>query len=81
MNYLQSRLPDLYPERLDLVEKAAQLAASLGGRLQLPPPLSWKYAWIEKCFGSALAKRARIVLPRCRWAMARSWDKLLARFD
>jgi glycosyltransferase involved in cell wall biosynthesis len=80
VNYLQARLPDLYPERLDLVEEAAQLASRLGGRLQLPPPLSWKYAWIEKCFGSPLAKRARIVLPRCRWAMARSWDKLLARF-
>jgi glycosyltransferase involved in cell wall biosynthesis len=41
VNYLQTHLPNLYPERLDLVEKAAQLAASLGGRLQLPPPLSW----------------------------------------
>ena len=48
VNYLQTWLPELYPERLDLVEKAAQLAESLGGRLQVPPPLSWKYAWIEK---------------------------------
>jgi glycosyltransferase involved in cell wall biosynthesis len=81
VNFLQTRLPDLYPERLDLVEEAAQLAASLGGRLQSPPPLSWKYAWIEKCFGYRLAKRARIALPRCKWALARSWDKLRARFD
>jgi glycosyltransferase involved in cell wall biosynthesis len=80
VDYLQTWLPALYPERLDLVEKTVQLAASLGHQLQLPPPLTWKYAWIEKCFGSPAAKRATIVMPRCRWTMARSWDKLLARF-
>ena len=80
VSYLRFHLHELYPERPDLVEKAAQLAASLGGRLQVPPPFSWKYAWIEKCFGPSLAKRASIVMPRCRWAMVRSWDNLLARF-
>lgn len=81
VRYLQTWLPELYPERLDIVEQAADLAVSLGGRLQVPPPLSWKYRWIEKGFGSALAKRARIVMPRCRWTMTRHWDRLLARFD
>lgn len=81
VNYLQFRLPEFYPERLDLVEKAAQLAASLGGRLQLPPPFSWKYAWIEKCFGPSVAKRASISMPQYRWAIARFGDNLLARFD
>ncbi len=81
VKYLQTWLPDFYPERLDLVEQAAQLAASLGGRLQVPPPLSWKYAWIEKGFGPPAAKRARILMPRCRWAVTRSVDRLLARFD
>jgi len=81
VRYLQTWLSELFPERPDLVEKAAQLADSLGGRLQLPPPLPWKYAWIEKCFGSRFAKRARMGAPRCRWTIVRSWDKLLARFD
>jgi hypothetical protein len=81
VNYLQFHLHELYPERPDLVEKAAQLAASLGGRLQVPPPFRWKYAWIEKCFGPSLAKRASIIMPQYRSTMARSWDNLLARFD
>jgi glycosyltransferase involved in cell wall biosynthesis len=81
VNYLRFHLHELYPERPDLVEKAAQLAASLGGRLQVPPPFSWKYAWIEKCFGASLAKRASVVMPQCRSTMARSWDNLLARLD
>ncbi|HTU00513.1 MAG TPA: glycosyltransferase [Candidatus Sulfotelmatobacter sp.] len=80
-HYLQTWLPEFYPERPDLVERAARLAASLGGRLQVPPPLSWKYRWIEKGFGASLAKQARIVMPRCRWTMIRSWDRLLARLD
>src|SRR5207247_1005705 len=36
VNYLQSWLPNFYPDRLDLVQEAQQLAASLGGRLSLP---------------------------------------------
>ena len=81
VNYLQTWLPELYPERPDIVEKAVQLAAELGGRLQVPPPSSWKYAWIEKGFGSGLAKRARIEMRRCKWSMMRSWERALSRFD
>ena len=81
VNYLQTWLPEFYPERQDLVQKAAQLAENLGGELQVPPPLPWKYAWIEKGFGTELAKTARILMPRYRWTLTRTWDRLLARLD
>jgi hypothetical protein len=81
VKYLQTCLPSFYPERLDIVKQAEQIAATLGGRLKVPPPLSWKYAWIQKGFGWPLAKRAQIFLPRCKQSMIRSWDKALSRFD
>ena len=81
VTYLQNWLPNFYPERLDLVEQAEQLAARLGGRLEIPPPLPWKYAWIQKGFGWPLAKRAQILLPGCKRSVTRSWDKTLSHFD
>jgi glycosyltransferase involved in cell wall biosynthesis len=80
VKYLQDWLHHFYPERLDIVRQAEQLAATLGGRLEVPR-LSWKYAWIQKGFGWPLAKRAKILMPRCKWSMIRSWDKVLSRFD
>src|ERR1700730_10962934 len=77
---LQDWLHTFYPERLDIVKQAEQLAATLGGRLEVPR-LSWKYAWVQKGFGWPLAKRAQILTPQCKWSMIRSWDKALSRFD
>jgi glycosyltransferase involved in cell wall biosynthesis len=79
VRYLQTWLHNFYPERLDIVERAVQLAETLGGRLEVPPRLSWKYAWIEKGFGRPLAKRAQIFMPRCKWSVIRSWERLLSR--
>src|SRR2546428_2820510 len=62
VKYLQNCLPSFYPERLDIVKQAEQLAATLGGRLEVPPPLSWKYPWIPSGFCWPLAKRAQIFL-------------------
>jgi hypothetical protein len=78
VKYLQNWLPNFYPSRLDIVDRAQQLAATLGGRLE-HPRFSWKYAWIEKIFGWNLAKRAQVFLPRIKWSMIRSWDKTLAK--
>jgi glycosyltransferase involved in cell wall biosynthesis len=80
LTYLQTWLLNFYPERPDIVKQLNQLAADLGGQLQVPR-LSWKYTWIQKGFGWPLAKRARNLLPRCRWSIIRSWDKVLSRFD
>jgi hypothetical protein len=80
VRYLQNWLTNFYPERLDLVEQMQQTAGELGGTVGAPR-LSWKYAWIKAIFGSALAKRAQVALPRLRWSVVRSWDKALFRIE
>jgi glycosyltransferase involved in cell wall biosynthesis len=42
VRFLQRYLIEMYPERLDIVEQAEELARQLGGRLV--PPLSWNLA-------------------------------------
>ena len=78
--YLQTWLPVFYPNRPDLVQEAQQLAASLGGRLSLPKA-SWKYAWIEKVFGFASAKRVQLSYNRGKSFALRAWDKMMYAFD
>ena len=76
VTYLQTWLPNFYPNRPDLVQEAQQLAASLGGRLSLPKA-SWKYAWIEKLFGFAAAKHAQLYYNRGKSSALRAWDKMM----
>jgi glycosyltransferase involved in cell wall biosynthesis len=80
VQYLQNWLVFFYPERMDLVEQAQQMAKDLGGRLEMPQ-LSWKYSWIRALFGWPLAKRAQIILPRLKWSLIRRWDKTLFRIE
>jgi glycosyltransferase involved in cell wall biosynthesis len=80
VTYLQNWLPNFYPNRPDLVQEAQQLAASLGGRLSLPKA-SWKYAWIEKVFGFASAKRMQLSYNRGKSFALRAWDKMMYAFD
>ena len=80
VRYLQNWLFHFYPERPDMVEQMQKTAGELGGRLEIPR-LSWKYSWIKSVFGPALAKRARISLPRVKWSMVRFWDKTLFRLE
>ena len=76
LNYLQTWLPAFYPDRPDIVEEAQALAATLGGRLEIPR-MGWKYAWIEKPFGPHAAKEARVRYNRSKSSVARMWDKVL----
>ena len=76
VNYLQTWLPTFYPERPDLVQKAQQLATSLGGRLFLPKA-SWKYGWIERLLGFAAAKDTRSYYNRAKASLLRAWDKMM----
>jgi len=76
VTYLQSWLPNFYPNRPDLVQEAQQLAASLGGRLFLPKA-SWKYAWIEKLFGFAAAKHVQLYYNRATFSAKGAWDKMM----
>ncbi len=69
-----------YPNRPDLVREAQQLAATLGGRLS-PPKASWKYAWIERLFGFAAAKRTQVCYNQCKSSALRTWDKMMYSFE
>jgi glycosyltransferase involved in cell wall biosynthesis len=80
IQYLQNWVFVFYPDRMDLVEQAQQIARDLGGQLN-PPQLSWKYSWIETLFGLPLARRAQITLPRLKWSLIRRWDSALFRLE
>ncbi|HUN60354.1 MAG TPA: glycosyltransferase family 2 protein [Candidatus Sulfotelmatobacter sp.] len=78
ITYIQNWMTFFYPERMDIFQEAREVAESLGGELA-PPPLSWKYSWIDKLFGRRLAKRAQVLLPRIKWSVIRGWDKALVQ--
>jgi len=80
VNYLQTWLPTFYPERPDLVQKAQQLATSLGGGLSLPRA-SWKYAWIEKLFGFEAAKHTKLYYNRAKSSALSAWDRMMHSID
>jgi glycosyltransferase involved in cell wall biosynthesis len=80
VQYLQNWLVYFYPERMDIVEDAKQMAKDLGGELQ-PPHLSWKYSWIRTLFGWPLAHRAQVMLPTLKWSLIRKWDQTLFRLE
>jgi len=76
LKYLQTSYFNFYPERVAQVRESQQLAAMVGGRLEIPK-LSWKYRWIEKLFGFVVAKRVRQRWNRRKSSVIRSWDKTL----
>ncbi len=80
VTYLQNWLITFYPERLDIVREAEELALRLGGRLE-PPRLSWKYEWIRRLFGWTIAKRAQDGLRGAKWSALRRWDQALSRLQ
>jgi glycosyltransferase involved in cell wall biosynthesis len=80
VQYLQNWLIFFYPDRMDLVEDAQQMAKDLGGHLE-PPYLSWKYSWIRSLFGWPLAHRAQVLLPRLKWSAIRKWDQTMFRLE
>jgi len=80
VTYMQNWLNFFYPERLDLVERMQSVARELGGELQMPR-LSWKYSWIESLFGQNAGRSAQIALPRLKWSLLRSYDKVLFRLS
>ena len=76
MRYLQRWIPVFYPERLDIVRQMEQLAATLGGRLEVPL-FSGKHVWIQEVVGWPLLKRLQTAKRRLRWSTARSVDRVL----
>ena len=80
VTFMQNWMVSFYPERLDIFEKAKELAQELGGQIQVPR-LSWKYSWIQALFGRYLARRSEMKLQGLKWSMASNWDKVLCRFE
>lgn len=76
VSLLNTWLMSYYPERLDIVEKLAQMAAELGGKLDAPR-ISWKYAGIQKCFGWVAAKRAQARYNRMKTSLLRGLDRAM----
>jgi glycosyltransferase involved in cell wall biosynthesis len=80
VKFLQTWLHHFYPDRLDIVKQAQQIAATLGGQLEMPR-LRWKYAWIQRLAGFEVAKRASLFMPNLKWGLIRIWDKMLSRLE
>ena len=80
IQYLQNWLPFFYPNRLDLIEEAQQMAGELGGRL-VTPEQSWKFAIVARLLGAKRAKRAKASMVRFRWSFIRAWEKMLYRLE
>ena len=80
LTFLQRYMIYFYPERSDIVKEFEQLAADLGGYLEVPR-LSWKYAWIQKVFGWTAAKRAQLFYNQCKSSVARMGGRILCSVE
>jgi glycosyltransferase involved in cell wall biosynthesis len=76
LNYLQIRFIHFYPEQIALVEQLQQLAATLGGRLDIPQ-LPWKYSLMRSILGWTVTKRFRHCYNLSKSFIMRSFDKAL----
>jgi glycosyltransferase involved in cell wall biosynthesis len=80
LRYLRNCLIYFYPERIDILEQAREMATELGEPLG-EPSLSWKYRWIKATFGWVLAKRVQISLRKFRWQLAKAADRAISRVE
>jgi glycosyltransferase involved in cell wall biosynthesis len=80
LNYLQKRFFRFYPEQIPFVEQLQQLAATLGGGLEIPR-LSWKYSWMCNILGWTRTKRIRQYYNQAKSFVVRLWDKALFCLD
>ncbi|MEO7863562.1 MAG: hypothetical protein ABIU05_24620, partial [Nitrospirales bacterium] len=80
LKYLQRWLIYFYPEHADIVARANRLANELGGQLQTPE-LGWKWDWIRRLFGWAVAKRISFAMRRTSVFPSKSWDYVLSKLE
>jgi hypothetical protein len=74
--YLQNWLLHFYPDRVDIVQQAQEIARNLGGELRAPS-LSWKYSWMRAVFGWRFTKRTQLSLRSIRSELHRLYDRAL----
>lgn len=77
LQYIQNRLWRFYPDDLEILAKASDLAASLGGRLVLPPDEGHKFSMLMKFTGWKLAMFLRSTAFRAETYIRRNWDRFL----
>lgn len=80
VTYVRTSLIHFYPERMDIVKEAEELARDLGGDLGTPG-LSWKYSWIRTLFGWRVAKCGQQLLLKSRWSAEKTWDHAAFRME
>jgi glycosyltransferase involved in cell wall biosynthesis len=80
LGYLQKRFIRFYPERISVVGYLQQLAATLGGRLEVPQ-LPWNYSWMRRVLGWKATKRFRQHYNRSKSFVFRSIDNVLFRLE
>lgn len=80
VQYLRTALIYFYPDWTHILQEASDLAAELGGTLG-KPHLSWKYSWLEMCFGWAVVRPAQGIARKIRWGLTTKADYLLFRFQ
>ncbi|MGA8151674.1 MAG: glycosyltransferase [Terriglobales bacterium] len=80
LSFLRTSLIHFYPERLDIVREAEEIARDLGGYLGAPS-LSWKYSWMKAVFGWRVAKIGQELLLKSRWSVRKTWDHMALRID
>ena len=76
LKLLQDYLIYFFPEEINILEKANELANSLGGKL-IEPELTWKYSIIKNIFGWRLAKRTYFLMPSIKIKVKNSFQKII----
>ena len=79
IRYLQDGLVSFYPERIDLISMAQDLARQLGGGLERPK-LPWKYRWANTLLGAKRAWQMQRDLSGLKWRVLGNVDKFLWDF-
>jgi len=80
LTYLRTSLIYFYPDRLDIVKQAEEIAKDLRGQLGTPG-MSWKYSWIQTIFGWHAAKAGQQLLLKSRWRAEKAWDHTVFRIE
>jgi glycosyltransferase involved in cell wall biosynthesis len=80
LKYLQSWSISFYPESPDMFNELQAMASQLGGKL-VPPPLTWKVAWMVPFFGRRAAQRTLMAIQQKRASVSRTWDKAMYEWE
>jgi glycosyltransferase involved in cell wall biosynthesis len=80
IHLLQDWMPYFYPEHMDIVDRAQQLARELGGELA-PPRLKWKYRPFEWLLGYSHAATLSRVMPAFKSRIVCNYDEFLNRLS